>query len=250
VEHEQAIAEVRRQRGWGPDRIALLLGLSRATVHRTIRRLGLQRQRPAPEPARRYQREHPGELLHIDTKKLGSLRRGIGRRIDHTRESPPSKTLPAGYIVLYAALDDASRLAYTEVLADERGETAAGFMARAVRFFSQHGIRTERILTDNGSPFVSGAWLAACANLGVRHRRTRPYRPQTNGKVERFFRTTLEECLYVHSFDSDRHRARSPAGLRLLLQHRTPTPRPARSDALSAPRPRTRTVTNLVKEQT
>jgi transposase InsO family protein len=154
----------------------------------------------------RYQREHPGELLHIDTKKLGSLRRGVGRRVDHTREPAPSRTTPAGYVVLYAAVDDASRLAYTEVLADERGETAAAFMTRAVRFFSQHGIHTERILTDNGSPFVSGAWLAACADFGVRHRRTRPYRPQTNGKVERFFRTTLEECLYVQSFDSDAHR--------------------------------------------
>ena len=207
VEHERAIAELRRQRNWGPDRIAVLLGLSRATVHRAIRRLGLQRQPSAREPVRRYERDHPGELLHIDTKKLGSLRRGLGRRIDHTREPGPSRSTSAGYVVLYAAVDDASRLAYTESLADERGETAAAFLVRAVTFFTQHGIRTQRVLTDNGSPFVSQAWRAACTDLAVRHRRTRPYRPQTNGKVERFFRTAVTECLYVQPFDSDAHRA-------------------------------------------
>ncbi len=116
VDHECAIAELRRQHGWGPDRIAAVLGLSRATVHRTIRRLGLQRQRPPREPVFRYQREHAGELLHVDTKKLGNLRRGIGHRLDHNREWRPSKMTPAGYVVLYAAVDDATRLAYTEYL--------------------------------------------------------------------------------------------------------------------------------------
>lgn len=207
LEHERAIGDLRRQRGWGPDRIAAVLSLSRATVHRTIRRLGLQRQQPAREPVHRYQREHPGELVHVDTKKLGSLRRGLGRRVDHTRETRPSKGTAAGYVVVYAAVDDASRLAYTESLADERGETAAAFLARAVGFFAQHGIRTERVLTDNGSPFLSHAWRSACLDVGVRHRRTRPYRPQTNGKVERFFRTALDECLYLESFNSDQHRA-------------------------------------------
>ena len=207
VEHERAIAELRQQRGWGPDRIAVVLHLSRATVHRIIRRLGLQRQRPAREPAVRYQREYAGELVHIDTKKLGSLRRGIGHRLDHSREWRPSKMTPAGYVVLYAAVDDATRLAYTEYLHDERSETASAFLERAVSFFASHGITTQRVLTDNGSAFVSHVWAAACTTLGLRRRYTRPYRPQTNGKVERFFRTTLDECLYVQSFLSDQERA-------------------------------------------
>ena len=133
LEHERAIAELRIQRNWGPDRIAVVLGLGRATVHRALRRLGLQRKPRLREPVRRYQRQHAGELVHVDTKKLGSLRHGIGRRIDHDREPRPSKT-PVGYVVLYAAIDDATRLGYTEQLGDERGETAAGFLVRATAF--------------------------------------------------------------------------------------------------------------------
>jgi transposase InsO family protein len=205
LEHERAIAELRSQRGWGPDRIAVVLRLSRATVHRAIRRLGLQRQPRVREPVRRYQRQHPGELVHVDTKKLGSLKHGIGQRISHSHQNHIHT--PAGYVVLYAAIDDATRLGYTEQLSDERGETAAAFLVRASGFFAQHGIRTERVLTDNGSPFRSNAWSIACADLGMRQRYTRPYRPQTNGKVERFFRTLLDECLYAQSFTSDHERA-------------------------------------------
>jgi transposase InsO family protein len=108
---------------------------------------------------------------------------------------------------VYAAIDDATRLGYTEQLGDERGETAAAFLVRASSFFAEQGIRTERVLTDNGSPFRSKAWANACTDLAVRQRYTRPYRPQTNGKVERFFRTLLDECLYAQSFTSDRARA-------------------------------------------
>jgi transposase InsO family protein len=207
VVHEQAIAEVRRQRGWGPDRIALALGLSPATVHRAIRRLGLQRQRPARAPVQRYEHAQPGELVHIDTKRIGSLRRGLGYRVDHTLHWRPPKGTPAGYVVLFAAIDDATRLAYTEQLADERGDTAAGFLERALAFYGEHGVRTQRVLTDNGAPFVSRAWATACNALAVRRRYTRPYRPQTNGKVERFFRTTVDEWLYQQAFDSDIERA-------------------------------------------
>lgn len=206
LQHEQAIAALRHQRGWGSDRIAAVLGYSRATVHRTIRRLGLQRPPRAREPVRRYQRATPGELVHIDTKKLGSLKRGLGRRIDHNRETRPSKTTPAGYVVLYAAIDDASRLAYTEQLGDERGETAAGFLVRAMACFARSGVHTQRVLTDNGSPFISRVWRQACADVGVAGRYTRPYRPQTNGKVERFFRTLIDECLQVESYASDHER--------------------------------------------
>jgi transposase InsO family protein len=205
LEHERAIAELRRQRNWGPDRIAVVLGLGRATVHRAIRRLGLQRQPRVREPVRRYQRQHPGELVHVDTKKLGSLKHGLGQRISHDRQRHIKS--PVGYVVLYAAVDDATRLGYTEQLSDERGETAAAFLVRASAFLAEHGIRTERVLTDNGSPFRSHAWMTACTDLGVRQRYTRPYRPQTNGKVERFFRTLMDECLYAQSFASDRDRA-------------------------------------------
>jgi transposase InsO family protein len=186
LEHEQAVADLRTQRGWGPDRIAVVLSLGRATVHRVIRRLGLQRPARVREPVRRYEREHPGELVHVDTKKLASLKHGIGRRLHHQQEAHPMKS-PAGYVVLYAAIDDATRLGYTEQLSDERAETAAAFLVRACGFFMEQGIQTQRILTDNGGVFRSHVWAEACVDLGVRHRYTRPYRPQTNGKVERFF---------------------------------------------------------------
>ena len=205
LEHECAIAELRQQRQWGPDRIAAVTGLGRATVHRVIRRLGLQRQARVREPVQRYQRQQPGELVHVDTKKLASLEHRIGQRISHDRQNHPRT--PVGYQVVYAAIDDASRLGYTEQLADERGETAAAFLVRASAFFAEQGVGLQRVLTDNGSPFRSHAWAAACADLSVRQRYTRPYRPQTNGKVERFFRTLLDECLYAQSFTSDRERA-------------------------------------------
>ena len=205
VEHEHAITELRRQRGWGPDRIAAVLGLGRATVHRVIQRVGLQRQPRIREPVRRYQRQHAGELVHVDTKKLASLRHGIGHRISHDRQR--RLYTPAGYVVLYAAIDDATRLGYVEQLADERGETAAAFLVRANAFFAHQGITTQRVLTDNGSPFRSRSWATACADLALRPRYTRPYRPQTNGKVERFFRTLVDEFVYAQPFASDHARA-------------------------------------------
>jgi transposase InsO family protein len=181
------------------------LGLGRATVHRAIRRLGLQRPPRVRARVRRYQRQQPGELVHVDTKKLGSLKHGLGQRISHDRQRHIKS--PVGYVVLYAAIDDATRLGYTEQLGDERAETAAAFLVRASAFFAEHGVIAERVLTDNGSPFRSHAWTTACADLAVRQRYTRPYRPQTNGKVERFFRTLLDECLYAQSYPSDRERA-------------------------------------------
>jgi transposase InsO family protein len=204
LEHERTIAELRQQRQWGPDRIAAVTGFGRATVHRVIRRLGLQRRPRVREPVRRYQRQQPGELVHVDTKKLASLNHRLGQRISHDRQNHPRT--PVGYQVIYAAIDDATRLGYTEQLGDERGETAAAFLVRASTFFAEQGVGVQRVLTDNGSPFRSHAWAVACADLGVRQRYTRPYRPQTNGKVERFFRTLLDECLYAQSFGSDHER--------------------------------------------
>jgi transposase len=139
LEHEQAIAELRSQRGWGPDRIAVVLRLGRATVHRAIRRLGLQRQPRVREPVRRYERQQPGELVHVDTKKLGSLKHGIGQRISHNHQN--RVRTPAGYVVLYAAIDDATRLGYTEQLGDERSETAAAFLCAPARSSSSRASR-------------------------------------------------------------------------------------------------------------
>jgi transposase InsO family protein len=249
LEHEQAIAELRRQRGWGSDRIAIVLGLGRATVHRAIRRLGLQRSARVREPVRRYERSVPGELLHIDTKKLASLKRGIGRRSFHQREPHPPTTR-AGYVVLYAAVDDATRLSYVEQLEDERGELAVAFLMRALGFFAAQGVCTQRVLTDNGMLFRSHAWIDACADLGIGRRYTRPYRPQTNGKVERFFRTLSDECLYAQDFSSDAQRATALATFvcyynaerpHLGLRGRTPRQRLA----LATP-----SVTNVLEEHT
>ena len=191
--------------GRGPDRIAAARSLPHATVHRAIRRLGLSRPKVARPPAVRYERAGAGELLHVDTKKLGGLTHGVGHRAHGDRSRRVHR--PAGWRVLYAAVDDATRVAYAELLADERGATAAAFLRRATAHFAARGVAVERVLTDNGSPFVSRAWRAACAELGTAPRRTRPYRPQTNGKVERWFQTTLRECLYAQILGSEPERA-------------------------------------------
>ena len=196
---EGELVRLRRARGWGPDRLAHALGLPRATVHRAIRRLGLARQRAVPPPPVRYERAAPGELLHVDTKKLGRILGGPGHRAHGDRSV---RARGAGWSLLYAAVDDASRTVYAEVLPDELGATAAGFLRRAAAHFAGCGVAVERVLTDNGSPFVSRAWRAACAETGAAPRRTRPYRPQTNGKVERWFQSALRECLYAHPLAS------------------------------------------------
>ena len=201
---ERRVAGLRRQRGWGPDRIAAVLGLPRATVHRAIRRLGLSHARPAAPPVTRYERAAPGELLHVDTKKLGRIVGGPRHRATGDRRD---RVRGAGWTLLYAALDDATRLAYTELLPDELGATAAGFLCRAHAHFVARGVPVRRVLTDNGSPFRSRAWHAACAAIGTEPRFTRPYRPQTNGKVERWFQTVLRECLYARPLASDTDRA-------------------------------------------
>ena len=203
---EQAITVHRIKRGWGPDRIALVLRLPRATVHRAIVRLGLRRTRVPAPPAARYERAGPGDLVHIDTKKLGRIIGGPGHRVTGDRRS---RSRGAGWTVIHAAIDDATRVAYVELLPDECGVTASGFLRRMVAHFRRLGIPVQRVLTDNGSQYVSGVWKAACADLGVGARRTRPYRPQTNGKVERWFQTVLRECLYLHPLASEDERQRA-----------------------------------------
>jgi transposase InsO family protein len=203
---EQAITGIRTAQGWGPDRIALVLRLPRATVHRAIVRLGLRRTRVPAPPAARYERAGPGDLVHIDTKKLGRIIGGPGHRVTGDRRS---RSRGAGWTVIHAAIDDATRVAYVELLPDECGVTASGFLSRMVAHFRRLGIPVQRVLTDNGSQYVSGVWKAACADLGVGARRTRPYRPQTNGKVERWFQTVLRECLYLHPLANEDERQRA-----------------------------------------
>jgi transposase InsO family protein len=201
----QAIACLRRLRFTGPE-IAETLGMALSTVSGILTRIGLGRLgRLGLEPARRYERARPGELVHVDVKKLGRIQGGAGKRVrDGLRQhyTPRftdrhgKRRKAVGWEFVHIASDDCSRLAYAEVLPDEKATTAIAFLRRAAAFFERHGIKVERVLTDNGSPYRSTVHAIACRALGVRHLRTRPYRPQTNGKAERFIRTLLSGWAY------------------------------------------------------
>ena len=200
-----AIEALRRQRLSGPA-IARRLGLPRASVGLILRRIGLGRLAaldPRP-PENRYEHERPGDLIHVDTKKLGRID-GVGHRItgDRTRQSSKRGT---GWEVLHVAIDDASRLAYTEVLPDEKKETTCAFTARALAWFSGHGAPASRLMSDNGSAYKSHAFRRLLADHGVRHVRTKPYRPRTNGKAERFIQTSLREWAYAAPYHSSNER--------------------------------------------
>jgi transposase InsO family protein len=167
-----------------------------------------------PEPPNRYERSRPGELVHVDVKKLGRILKP-GHRITGNRRGQASThrggkpVRLAGWEFVHIAVDDYSRLAYAEVLSDERAETAVGFLRRALRFFSEHGIAVERVMSDNGSPYVSKHHAIACRELGVRHLRTQPYRPRTNGKAERFIQTMLREWAYGRIYATNAERTRA-----------------------------------------
>lgn len=187
------IAQLRRRR-WSSPRIAQALGLPVSTVVVTLRRLGLARlpalQPPAPQV--RYERARPGELLHVDTKKLGRIT-GIGHRIHHDRRR---RGRGAGWEYLYVAIDDYSRVGYGEIHAREDAPTGAAFLTRALAWYAAHGVQVQRVMSDNGGVWISHATTAVYGAHGVRHLRTRPYRPQTNGKAERFIQTLLREWAY------------------------------------------------------
>jgi transposase InsO family protein len=199
-----AIAALRRLRFTGAE-IAETLGMPLSTVSGILTRIGMGRLgRLGLEPAERYERARPGELIHVDVKKLGRItvpghrvtgnRRQGGRRTTYT---PDGRRLgDAGWEYVHVAIDDCTRLAYAEVLPDEKASTAIGFLRRAVAFYRRHGITVARLLTDNGSAYRSAVHSLACRALGVRHLRTRPRRPQTNGKAERFIRTMLGGWAY------------------------------------------------------
>lgn len=200
------IERLRRLRLTGPA-IARSLGVPRSTVGLVLRRLGLGRLAaldPKP-PVVRYQRDQPGELIHIDTKKLGRID-GVGHRITG-HHAGMHRSRGIGWEVLHVAIDDASRLAYTELLPDEKKESACAFLDRAVAFFNAHGARVQRVMTDNGSAYRSHAFRKRLAEAAIRHIRTRPYTPRTNGKAERFIQTSLREWAYASPFASSAQRA-------------------------------------------
>jgi transposase InsO family protein len=214
-ERVEAIGTLRRLRLTGAE-IAELLGMALSTVSRWLRRIGLgKRSRLSPpEPANRYERSRPGELVHVDVKKLGrflrpghrALGRGPGRRVTQANAKGRGRGL-VGWDFVHVCVDDATRLAYVEVLTDERGATAAGFLRRALAWFSDRGVRVERVMSDNGSCYVSRDHAEACRELGLRHLRTRPYRPRTNGKAERFIQTLQNDWAYGRVYASSTERA-------------------------------------------
>lgn len=225
---EAQIAELRSTLKLGPARIGYRLGIAPSTVHRVLVRLGLNRlswlDRPTGQVIRRYERERPGELIHVDIKKLGRIPDGggwkaLGRTVGNHNNN---KARRIGYGYIHSAVDDHSRLAYSEILGDERKETAAAFWQRARSWFADHGIEVEEVLTDNGSCYRSFRFRDVLE--GVVHRRTRPYRPQTNGKVERFNRTMLEEWAYVRTYTSEQERVEAFGPfLHLYNHHRSHT---------------------------
>jgi transposase InsO family protein len=206
-EWQELILQLRQVRMTGA-RIAAQLKRPRSTVALVLKRAGLERLRsPEPvEPVRRYERERPGELLHLDIKKLGRITGFFGHRITGDRSR---RRVGAGWEYVHVAIDDASRLAYVEVLRDETGRTTAEFLRRAFAWFRRLGVRVERIMTDNGSAYVSRLFAHTCAVLQLRHLRTRPYRPCTNGKAERFIQTLLREWAYVMPYRTSGLRTRA-----------------------------------------
>ena len=232
---ERRIINLRVTRRWGPARIAGLLGLPASTVHRVLTRYRLPRlthlDRATGRAVRRYERAAPGELVHVDIKKLGNIPDGGGHRVhgraigkQHRQASTHQRknNHPViGYGYLHNAVDDHSRLAYTEILPDETKTSAAAFWCRAQAFFAAHGITVQRVLTDNGACYKSHLWRDTLTAAGIVPKRTRAYRPQTNGKVERFNRILLDEWAYARPYWSEtERRAALPAFLHYYNHHR------------------------------
>jgi len=200
------VETLRRQRYTG-QQIAAEVGVSPATVSRILRRLGLNRIRdlePA-EPIRRYERDHPGELIHIDIKKLGKFNR-IGHRITGDRTGQ-SNTRGVGWEFVHVCIDDHSRVAFSRVMKDERKASAVAFLKAAVAYYASLGVSIQRVMTDNGSCYRSKAFARACKKLGLKHIRTKPYTPKTNGKAERFIQTSLREWAYACAYTTSEQRA-------------------------------------------
>jgi transposase InsO family protein len=229
----EVIVSLRRLRMTGAE-IAFCLAMALSTVSAVLSRVGLGKlSRLEPlEPPNRYERRHPGELIHVDVKKLARIPAwGAGHRVHGNRrlQRKQTKTDAAGRRVgqigwefVHVCIDDATRLAYVEILADEKATTAVAFLRRALAFYARHGIAVERVMTDNGSAYRSSIHAFACRQMGLRHLRTRPYRPRTNGKAERFIRTLLGGWAYGAIYGSSHERAAALDGWLWTYNHRRP----------------------------
>ena len=227
-ERVEVIVMLRRLRMTGAE-IAFCLGMALSTVSAVLQRIGLgklSRLEP-PEPPNRYERRHAGELLHVDVKKLGVIA-GTGHRITGRRDTQQAnrrarrRGAPKGWEFVHVCVDDATRLAYVEVLGDEKATTAASFLRRAIAFYTSHGITVDAVMSDNGACYRSTIHAFACRALGIRHLRTRPYRPRTNGKAERFIRTLLAGWAYGAIYGSSHERTAALDGWLWTYNHRRP----------------------------
>src|SRR3954449_3160976 len=202
----ETIERLRRER-WTGKQIAAEAGVSPATVSRVLHRLGLNKLSALePEPVRRYERENPGELIHLDIKKLGKIG-SVGHRITGRRTGLVNRHLGIGWEFVHVCIDDASRIAFSRVMKDERKESAIVFLKAAIAYYASLGVKVERVMTDNGSCYLSRAFGKACRKLGLRHIRTKPYTPKTNGKAERFIQTSLREWAYAQAYRTSDERA-------------------------------------------
>jgi transposase InsO family protein len=226
----EAIAALRRLRFTGPE-ISEVLELPGSTVSGILARIGMGRLgRLGLEPAERYERTVAGELIHIDVKKLGRIHGGAGKRVTGAKRNPYRthvdrdgvKRQVIGWEFVHIAIDDATRLAYAEVLPDEKAATAIAFLRRALAFYERHGMQVQELLTDNGSAYRSAVHAIACRALGIRHLRTRPRRPQTNGKAERFIRTMLAGWAYGAIYRNSQERTAALDGWLWTYNHRRP----------------------------
>jgi transposase InsO family protein len=234
----RAILELRWRRRLGPVQIGGQLGVAASTVHAVLVRAKINRlshvDRVTGEPIRRYEHPHPGSMIHVDVTKFGNIPDGGGWRYLGKQQGDKNKAATAqrtgrtrtghpniGTAFVHTVIDDHSRVAYVEICADEKGETAAGVLQRAVLWFEERGVRVERVLSDNGSCYRSFAWRDTCAALAITHKRTRPYRPQTNGKIERFHRTLADGWAYARLYTSEtERRAALPTWIHFYNQHR------------------------------
>ena len=219
------VLAARRRRRQGPHRLGYHLGMARSTIYGVLRRHGQSRLADTDRASGvvvRYQRQHPGELVHLDVKKLGRIPDGGGHRA-HGRVADTPRGRGIGYDYLHSAVDDRSRVAFSQLLADETGATSARFLVEAAAFFADHGVVIQQVLTDNAKAYTQSLlFQETAAGLGIRLKRTRPYRPQTNGKVERFNRTLLEEWAYARLYHSNDERCRAFARWLRLYNHRRP----------------------------
>jgi transposase InsO family protein len=232
------ILELRWRQRLGPVQIGGRLGVPASTVHRVLVRAGVNRlsriDRVTGEPIRRYEHAYPGSMIHVDVTKFGNIPDGGGWRYLGKQQGDKNKATTArrtgrtrtghpkiGTAFLHTVIDDHSRVAYVEICSDEKAVTAIGVLERAVSWFADQGVIVERVLSDNGSCYRSFAWRDACAELGIKHKRTRPYRPQTNGKIERFHRTLADGWAYARFYSSETERRTAlPGWIHFYNQHR------------------------------